>query len=500
MKKLTLPLLLFIFIFSPSTHAQKVIGQFKSYVHIGNPGAKGNVNYDSEIQEYTLEGASGNMWADHDDFHFLWKKMSGNFILQAQVEFYGKGVEPHRKVGWMVRHSLEANSPHINGVVHGDGLTSLQYRRLPGGITEEVKSNSTAPDVIQVERRGNRYILSTAKFGEPFITTLMDSLMLGDDVYVGIFICSHNEKITEKAFFRNVRLIVPAKENFTPYRDYIGSHIERMTVPDGRRRILYSEKGSLQAPNWTIDGKSLIYNSDGLLYRMDLDTRTPAVINTDFGNKNNNDHVLSFDGKQIGISHHSATDNNQSVIYTLPASGGKPKRITPNSPSYLHSWSPDGKFLLYTGGRNGEYDIYKIPSGGGKEIRLTTTKGLEDGSEYSPDGKFIYFNSTRSGTMQIWRMKPDGSKQEQVTKDEFNNWFPHLSPDGQWMVMLSYGKDVSPDDHPFYKHVYLRIMPVKGGQPKVIAYVYGGQGTINVPSWSPDSKEIAFVSNSVVEE
>lgn len=323
--------------------------------------------------------------------------------------------------------------------------------------------------------------------------------MLGDDVYVGIFLCSHNEKVTEKALFRNVRVIVPAKTNFIPYRDYIGSHIERMPVENGRRKILYTEKVSLQAPNWTPDGKHLIYNSGGLLYKMDLDTRTPVVINTDFANKNNNDHVLSFDGKQIGISHHSETDKGQSVVYTLPVGGGTPKRITEFSPSYLHSWSPDGKYLIYTGGRNGEYDIYKISSKGGKEIRLTTFKGLEDGAEYTPDGKFIYFNSTRTGTMQIWRMKPDGSKQEQITNDEFNNWFAHPSPDGKWIVLLSYRKDVSPDDHPFYRHVYLRIMPAKGGQPKVIAYVYGGQGTINVPSWSPDSKEIAFVSNSVIE-
>ena len=116
---------------------------------------------------------------------------------------------------------------------------------------------------------------------------------------------------------------------------------------------------------------------------------------------------------------------------------------------------------------------------------------------FRPDGKYIYFNSTRSGLMQIWRMKPDGSGQAQITDDEFNNWFPHISPDGKWIMMISYLKgDVAPDDHPFYKQVYLRVMPVGGGKPKVVAYVYGGQGTINVPSWSPDSKRIAFVSNS----
>ena len=162
----------------------------------------------------------------------------------------------------------------------------------------------------------------------------------------------------------------------------------------------------------------------------------------------------------------------------------------------MHGWSPDGKFLIYTGQRDGELDIYRIPISGREEIALTSAKGVDDGPEFTPDGKYIYFNSTRAGTMQIWRMKPDGSNQEQVTNDEYNNWFPHISPDGRWIVILSFSKEVDPADHPFYKQVYIRLMPAAGGNPKVIAYLYGGQGTINVPSWSPDSKKIAFVSNS----
>ena len=226
--------------------------------------------------------------------------------------------------------------------------------------------------------------------------------------------------------------------------------------------------------------------------------RTPTLIDTGSAIKNNNDHVLSFDGAMLGISDQSAP-GGQSAIYTLPTSGGTPKRITPLTPSYLHGWSPDGKWLVYTGGRNNKYDIYKIPSdGSGPETRLTDSPGLNDGPEYTPDGKYIYFNSSRSGTMQIWRMKPDGADQEQVTNDEFQNWFPHISPDGKWIAFLSYPPDVAPTDHPYYKQVYLRLMPVAGGAAKVIAYVYGGQGTINVPSWSPDSQRIAFVSNSAL--
>jgi TolB protein len=206
--------------------------------------------------------------------------------------------------------------------------------------------------------------------------------------------------------------------------------------------------------------------------------------------------VISFDGKMLGLSATSLDKKHNSVIYTVPITGGIPKQVTPVGPSYLHGWSPDGRWLTYTAQREGDFDIYKIPSEGGEEVRLTTTQGLDDGPEYSPDGAYIYFNSTRSGRMQLWRMKPDGSEQTQITNDTLNNWFPHPSPDGKSLLFLSFQADVKPDEHPFYKQVYLRMVPIEGGEPKVLAYLYGGQGTINTPSWSPDSKQFAFVSNS----
>lgn len=472
------------------------IGVFEGHQDVGNIFHRGVASYDPKRGDYQLSGSGANIWGAADAFHFAWRKMKGDFILQARVKFTGKGIDLHRKLGWMVRSTLDSASASVNATVHGDGLTSLQFRKNSGVEMQEKKLEGVAPDILQLERRGGRYIMSAAREGEPYVVEEVSEVNLGDEVFVGVFICAHNKDVVERARFDNVRIIVPAKEGFTPYRDYIGSHIEVFDVASGKRSIVYSHKASLQAPNWTKDGKSLIYNSNGLIYKLDLKTKRASQVNTGAVRSNNNDHVLSFDGRMLGLSSSSLDNKYASVIYTVPVKGGAPRQVTPVGLSYLHGWSPDGKFLIYTGERNRQFDIYKIGVEGGEEVRLTDTPGLDDGSEYSPDGKYIYFNSTRSGTMQIWRMLPDGSAPTQLTNDEYNNWFPHVTPDGKWIVFLSFMNDVKPDDHPFYKHVYLRRMPVGGGTPKVLVYLYGGQGSINTPSWSPDGKRFAFVSNS----
>ncbi len=489
------------FIAAPIAASAGSVGLFEASTDIGSPKSAGSATYNAVSQEYALSASGVNMWAQRDEFHFVWKKMTGNFILQARVELLGAGVDPHRKLGFMVRRSLDDDSPYADVAVHGDGHTSLQYRRAKGAITEQIVSAITKADVIQFERKGNTYTMSAARFGDPYSVTPLADFDLGDEVYVGLFLCSHNADVIEKAIFRDVRVIRPAKDGFVPYREYIGSQLEVLDVATGHRQVLTSSAQPFEAPNWTPDGKSLVVNSSGRgegrgrLHRFDLATRQTNAIDTGFANRNNNDHVLSFDGTMFGISDQSAPGG--STIYTVPFAGGTPKRITPLQPSYLHGWSPDGKWLVYTGGRKDRWDIYKIASdGSGEEIRLTTLAGRQDGPEYSPDGKYIYFNSTSSGRMQLWRMKPDGKDPEQLTNDEYNNWFPHVSPDGQWIAFLSYARDVSPEDHPYYKPITLRLMPIAGGPAKVIAYVYGGQGTINVPSWSPDSRMIAFVSNT----
>ncbi len=474
---------------------QGPLGVFEGQTDVGK-ARPGSAAYDPAHQSYTIAGSGQNMWADHDDFHFVWKRMKGDFILTARGHLLGKGVEEHRKFGWQVRAGLDTGSPHATLVAHGNGLISLQWRRTAGAQTEQDTFTVRGTDVLELERRGDTYIARVARWGDTLTATQVTGVALGDDVYVGLFVCAHNDTVTEHATFDDVRITRPAPQALVPYRDYLGGQLEVMDVATGERRLLYSSKDAIQAPNWTHDGKALIYNANGRLYRFDLAKGAPSELNTGFATNNNNDHVLSFDGRMIGISNHVAEDKNNSHVFTVSVKGGTPTRVTTLGPSYLHGWSPDGKYLVYTGGRDNEYDIYRIAVTGGEELRLTTTKGLDDGPEYSPDGKYIYFNSTRTGTMQLWRMKPDGSDPEQLTHDGFNNWFPHVSPDGRTLVFLSYLPDVAPSDHPWYKHVYIRTMPAAGGEARVLAYVYGGQGTINVPSWSPDGKRVAFVSNT----
>lgn len=471
-------------------------GPLTAHADIGPVATPGSVHYDADAQSYALSGSGRNMWFGEDEFFFVYRKLDGDFILSANAAFPSAGVDPHRKAGLMVRTGLESNAPYVDVALHGDGLAALQFRRTPGADTGERRSPVSAPSVLQLSREGDRFIMSVARKEEPLERTVLDGLSLPDELYAGVFVCAHDPDAVEHVRFTNLRISIPAPPDFRPYEDYYASRLEVMDVDTGHRRVVHTEADSMQAPNWTPDGRALIYNRNGKLYRLELETGSIVPIDTAFADRNNNDHAISFDGRMLAISHHAATHDGESIIYTLPVAGGVPKLVTPLGPSYFHGWSPDGQWLVYTGGRNGNYDIYKIlASGGADEVRLTTDPALDDGAEFAPDGQGIWFNSARSGRMEIWRMQSDGSSQEQVTEDRYNNWFPHVSPDGRQIVYLAYGPDVAAEDHPWYRHVHLMLRPVAGGESRVIAYLYGGQGTINVPSWSPDSKSIAFVSN-----
>ncbi len=489
---------LFLLAAWPAFSQTAAVGIFDNHGDIGTQVKPGAATYIPGTQQYIISGAGYNVWADHDEFHFVWKKIKGDFILYAKAEFLGSWVDYHRKVGWMIRKSLDGNSPHVNAVEHGDGLTSLQFRRTAGAQTEEHKLGISKANILQLERKGNLYIMRAAVYGQPFTNDTIAGIDLGDEVYVGLFVGSHNADVLETGVFSNVSIAVPYNteaDNTTQMT--LGSNLEIVELASGNRSVIYQVPYSIQAPNWVPDGKSIIYNdAKGIMYQFTLASSQPTAINTGNITKNNNDHVISFDGKMLALSS-NVKELGGSIIYTVPVAGGTPKQVTPSGPSYMHGWSPDGKWLVFCGQRNNEFDVYRVPVGGGPETRLTNTPGLDDGPEYTPDGQYIYFNSVRSGSMQIWRMKPDGSNQEPVTNDGFNNWFAHISPDGKWIAFISFLKEETPPGmHPPYKHVYIRVMPFAGGPAKVLAYLYGGQGSMNTPSWSPDSKKLAFISNT----
>lgn len=247
----------------------------------------------------------------------------------------------------------------------------------------------------------------------------------------------------------------------------------------------------IEAPNWTPDGAALIVNGDGRLFRVALNGPAEKTeIDTGFAVRLNNDHGISPDGRTLVIS--DSTEDGASCIYTLPASGGEPKRITAEVPSYWHGWSPDGATLAYVAKRGGRgFDIYTCPAGGGGETRLTSGFEHCDGPDYTPDGQWIWFNGQQDGRMQLWRTRPDGGDPERMTDDERVNWFPHPSPDGRHILYLAYENGVA--GHPRDHEVELRLMSSSGGTPRVLLALFGGQGTINVPCWSPDAARFAFV-------
>ncbi len=482
------------------------VGIFQDHADIGNPKLKGSVLFNDD-QSYSLKAGGYNIWFGRDEFHYAYKQMKGDFILTANMKLVGKGTDPHRKIGWMIRAGLGEDAAHISAVVHGDGMTVLQWRRLRGAFMrdpeDELFSRKTNVEIVQLERIGKMFIMRIANAGEPLQEIgRTDAIDMPDEAMAGLIMCSHNADVLEEGIAWNVRIESTVPDNYNGYQDGIlMSRLETINVFDGRRKIVYEDKGRFEAPNWMKDGANLLFNQEGLIYKVPVKGGVPQKINTGNAARNNNDHVLSFDGKMLAISsHREGMPGGGSTVYYLPVSGGDPVLVTDSTPSYLHGWNPNGKELVYTAQRISKapvYNIYKKTIDGGPEVQLTfNSKGLADGPEFSPDGKWIYYCDTRTGTMQIWRMKPDGSGNEQLTFDEYNNWFPHISPDGKWMVILSFPTTVNPGDHPFYKRVMLRMMPVHGGPLKVIAYLYGGQGTINTPSWSPDSKQVAFVSNS----
>lgn len=481
--------------------AQNGIGVFTAQQDVGTVLHAGSATYDAARGAYTISGSGDNVWATSDDLHFVWKKALGDVTLSAQIEFANGGGVPHKKAMLMIRQSLEPDSPYVDVTRHGNGMTALQYRDAASDVTREILLNVTGPPQLRIAKRGDYfYVWYADSHGKWMFSGASIKVQMRGEFYVGLGVCSHDKDASETATFSRVKLVAARAITpgaVVPEKRTLYSTLEVAPVASPERRVVYVSAAHFEAPNWLRDNAGFLVNADARLER--IGAKGEAVtIETGGLSQINNDHVLSQDGTRVAVSDN--TEPGGSRIYTLPVTGGRPQKVTENAPSYAHGWSPNGKTIAFCGERNGEFDVYTIPAEGSgasnKESRLTTAKGLDDGPDYSPDGKYIYFNSERGGWMQIWRMRADGSNQEQVTNERTNDWFPHISPDGKWMVYLAYGQDVK--GHPPEKDVTLQLMSLADGKTSELARLFGGQGTINVPSWSADSASLAFVSYALV--
>lgn len=466
-----------------SLQAQSPANSFSEIRYFGEPLKQSSAVYNSNLQAYVFEGEST---ADGQGI-MMASNATGDFLISAKIQDQlAGGIAIADKAGNLIAAAVR----NKNGSV----LFKIPSEK------KEIKGPKENYSILRLEREGNKITLFAAGIYEPLQKIAENSFGSLDETLKTGPLFEPDSKST-KSVVSEVRLDRLVPNNYDGDRSgHFGSRLEILDVTTGERRIVYESTERFEAPNFLPDGKHLLFNMNGLLYTIPLTGGKPEQFNTGFANRNNNDHGISFDGKLLALSHHrEGLPGHGSTVYVMPLAGGTPRLITEDTPSYWHGWNPNNKEVLYVAQRSGSqrYQIYKKDIFGGAEIALTSfEKGHVDGPEYSPDGRYIYYNGSQTGTMQLWRMSPEGKNYEQLTFDELNNWFPHISPDGKWIAWLAFPPDIHPDDHPAYKKVQLKLMPASGGSPKVLAHLFGGQGTINVPSWSPDNRYIAFVSNS----
>ena len=479
------------------------LGVFEGQTDIGVVTPPGLANYDSGRGVYTVEAAGANMWSTVDGFHFVWKKVSGDVSLTAEMAFPSAtgNPSPHRKAVLIFRQALDADGVYVDAAQHGSGMTALQYRRVRGATTQDIELNIESPRQIRLEKRGDTITMFLSNHGEQLHQAGASiKLHLEGPFYAGIGVCSHNKDVVERATFTDVKL-EDLKPEVNPGQTVLYSTLQTIGIEDNFRRamVVATGPGRMEAPNWSRDGKTLIFNRDGHIWTIPAEGGEATMLNVGAATRCTGSHGLSPDGKRLAISC-SMPEKPETRVYIVPSTGGEPRLLTENPSSYFHSWSPDGKTIAFTRpNHTGGGNILSIPVEGGAETPLTTGNGISDDPDYSADGKWIYFNSDRAGgLMQIWRMRPDGTGPEQVTSDDFNNWTPHPSPDGKWIVIVSYDKDVK--GHPANKDIALRILNVSDEKIRVLVNIVGGAGSDNVPDWAPDGTHLAFVSFQMLPE
>ena len=471
------------------------LGIFESQTDVGKVNPAGTASFDATKGVYTIASSGANLWATTDGFHLVWKKVSGDLSLTADIDLAAPGAasNPHRKALLMFRQTLDPDSMYADAAVHGSGEMALQYRRAKGDTTQDIAFDLGAPKTVRLEKRSDTITLFVSMKGEPLHQAGASIKMhFAEPFYAGLGVCAHQDGAVEKATFSHVEM-KPLAAPQNPAAMALYSTLQTIAIDNNARMayVIVTGKGHMEAPNWSKDGKTLIFNRDGRLWTVPVAGGEPSAIDIGDATDCTGSHGLSPDGKWLAMTC-VTPDHPGRRVYIVPSAGGVPRLVTANPNSYFHSWSPDGKTILFTRPANGSLNIYAIPAEGGEEKALTAGTGTSDDPDFSADGQYIYFNSDRAGGMQIFRMRPDGSHVEQMTFDERRNWTAHPSPDGKSVLMLSYGKDVT--GHPANQDVTLRILDVTTGKLRDLVEIVGGAGTDNVPNWAPDGAHFAFVS------
>ena len=482
---------------TPQNSAQ--LGAFAAQSDIGLVTPPGNARYAAVSDTYTLTGAGANTWYHVDEFHYLWKRMSGDVALTAEIRFppvtYHHEPDPHRKGILMFRQTLDSGGIYADAVVHGSGMTALQYRRERGANSEDIELNTDAPQTVRIEKRGDAFTLYLSMKGEPLHPVGASiALHLVAPFYVGLGVVSHNVDTVDQVEFRAVRLqALPPLAKGAPQVHY--STLRTIQTEDQFRRAMVIRTGTapMQSANWLPHSPNIyVYEGGHILAVPYLDPGVGGearIIRTGSLVDCSGNYGLSPDGRALAVSCEQ-THGGAHQVYVLPASGiGTPLQVTHDTPSFFHAWSPDSRTIAFTRGSASKADIFTVSAAGG-EARQLTHDTINDGPDYSADGKFIYFDSSRSGQLQIWRMRTDGSAAEQITDDGCRNSSPHLSPDGKNLAFLAQ----PPGASDAAGESAVKILSLSDGLIRTLTQLQGNRDSFSMYGWG-DNNHVAFISN-----